>query len=415
MSLPDPARPARAREIEALILDLVRSPDQVAVGRIEALGPEEWKFVISLAHEHRFGPYLVHALAARSHLDLPAELLAIRDRSALRALRIARECVHIHDMLAAAGIAHIFLKGVALAFRDYPHAWMRPMRDIDVIIEPKRLEDAHALLHARGGSIETFAHVPVERTVDGKHLPPIQSPNRVLPVELHYRLISPKVSLTPEALRFAEREVWKAPQSVTVGGAKLPIPSTELLLAHLIIHGMLDHELNNGPLFIRDIVYLLQRNELDRGRWSGILDRTGLRRAVKLAASILPSESGRELLDGAEPSDALGDDVIRSLMLQPALHRSKLKLLATLSDTSLRDRVTLAFRKLFLNRSGLKSRWLAEGGTAGEEPSNIAVFWLWSLWAKLCQFFRDRSEAERRALRNLREFRRELDRRSIDE
>ena len=399
---------APAPPIEQLLIDLMRAPDTVASGRLERLDVDDWTALAALAGQHRCAPYLVHVLTARSDVKVPGSLLAIRDRSVYRALRIGRECVQIHGILADAGIAHIFLKGVSLAFRDYPEPWMRPMRDIDVLIEPDRLYDAYALLHGKGGSLEGFAHVPPEKVSDGKHLPPIHSPNRILPVELHYRMISPRVSLPADALHFLERDVWDNPDRVLIGDAKLPVPRAELLLAHLIVHGMLDHELNNGPLFMTDIVEFLRSNRLDRGKWAGLVERARLRRAVELAASILPPAERLGLGVDAQPGEALGDEMVRSLMFQPARSRSQLKVLASLSDETIADRISLVWGKVFAGRTALKSQWLAEGGAPGREPQNIAIFWLWYLSIKTRQFFKTRTEAEDLALQSLRDFRRKL-------
>ena len=68
----------------------------------------------------------------------------------------------------------------------------------------------------------------------------------------------------------------------------LPVPAIEVLLAHLIIHGILDHELNNGPLFVTDIVHLLRNNRIDGERWQRLVERLGLHQAVALTASLLP-------------------------------------------------------------------------------------------------------------------------------
>lgn len=397
-----------APQIQQLLIDLMRAPDRVASDRLDRLGAEDWDALAALAGEHRCGPYLAHALAARSGGTMPASLLAIRDRSVYRALQIGRECVQIHGMLADAGIAHIFLKGVPLAFRDYPEPWMRPMRDIDVLIEPDRLYDAYALLHEKGGSLDRFAHVPPEKVSDGKHLPPIHSPNRILAVELHYRMISPKVSLPSDALHFIEREVWDRPDRVHIGEARLPVPRAELLLAHLIVHGMLDHELNNGPLFLTDIVQFLRSNRLDRGEWHGLVERIRLSRTVELAASILPPAERLELGVDAQPHDMLGDDMVRSLMFQPARSRSQLKVLASLSDETIADRISLIWGKVFAGRAALKGQWLAEGRVPGREPRHIAIFWMWYLSVKTRQFFQSRTGAEELALQGLRGFRRKL-------
>ncbi|WP_374405285.1 nucleotidyltransferase family protein [Pelagerythrobacter sp.] len=391
-----------------MLIDLMRTPDTVERDRFERLGPDGRDALAALAHQHRCAPYLAYALDRRGDVDMPDSLRVIRDRSVFQALKIGRECVQIHEMFVDAGIAHVFLKGVPLAFRDYPASWMRPMRDIDVLIEPERLHDAYALLHDKGGSLDRFAHVPPDIVEDGKHLPPIHSPNRILPVELHYRMISPKVSLPSTVLQSIEQDVWEARNVVHVGKAELPVPRTELLLAHLIVHGMLDHELNNGPLFITDIVQFMRSNQLDRAKWDRVVERFHLRPAVELAASILPPNERSGLGVKAPARGMLDDEMVRALMFQPARFRSQIKVLASLSDEAVADRALLVWSKIFASRTALKGQWLVEGNEPGKEPRNTAVFWLWYLSVKIRQFFRTRTAGEELALQSLRGFRAKL-------
>ncbi|WP_169542632.1 nucleotidyltransferase family protein [Sphingomonas baiyangensis] len=397
-----------AAPIEQLLIDLMRAPDSVAGERLAALDAANRDALVGLARRSRCAPYLAHVLDTRGDFALPDGLHALRERGMFRALAIGRECAHIHAMLADAGIDHVFLKGVALAFRDYAQPWMRPMRDIDILIEPGRLDDAYSLLHRAGGGIERFAHVPPEMQRDGKHLPPVHSPGRVVPVELHYRMLSPKLALPAAALAHLEAAVWQGRERVRIGEADVPVPRDEILLAHLLIHGMLDHELNNGPLFLADLVALLRARPPHRERWVALVERTGLQHMVALAASMLPGDAREALAVDAASVTVVDDATVRALMFQPERYRAQVKVMASLADDRIGSRVALAARKLFVSRAALTGQWRFEGHAPGTEPRSMIGFRLWYMATKLRQFFRRRSRSEDATLQSLRRFRAQL-------
>ena len=132
---------------------------------------------------------------------------------------IAREkCV---DQLLAAfatvGIPIIFLKGAALAHRIYPSPELRPMVDIDVLIDPADTERAVAITRGLGYS---FACRHESRFAGRMHHLPAATIDRSgfrIALELHVDAMSPDQadSLTfatltaePQPFAAADRAVW---------------------------------------------------------------------------------------------------------------------------------------------------------------------------------------------------------------
>ncbi len=109
-----------------------------------------------------------------------------------RAAIVREKCVD--QLLAAfgiAGISIILLKGTALAHRLYPSVELRPMVDIDVLIDPTDVERAVAIARGLGYS---FARRHVSRFAGRMHhLPPAtteQSGFRIT-LEIHVDAMSP--------------------------------------------------------------------------------------------------------------------------------------------------------------------------------------------------------------------------------
>lgn len=392
---------------ERLLLELMAAPDRAAAHHLMRLDNDQWSALIDLAREHRCAAYLAFAASRQPGIVLPEPLRVLRDRSVRRAMRIGRECVAINGILVQAGIPHLFLKGIPLAFRDYPEPWARPMRDIDILVPPGQAAEAYAVLLQAGAPMAAYPDTPAEITEDGKHFAPIHSPNRSMPVEVHYRMILPTVALPQDALRIIEDEAWLLPEVVAVGPSLLPVPATEVLLAHLVIHGMLDHELNNGPLFVTDILQVLRSERVDPARWTRLVDRLGIHRAVSLTASILPAADRMKLAGKLEPDAVLPEETARLLMLQPATRRSQLKLEAALSDAAPPGKAMLLVGKLFPGPATLRRRWMADGRLADRIPP-LVVLWLWYIADRAQRHLRRRTERDTRRLAGLRDLRRRL-------
>lgn len=387
--------------IKTILLDLMRDANSVTANDLDDISEDEWAVLVGAATEHRCGPYLAKVLSERPNVKVPPIFERARHLSLYRSLKIGAECTYIHQILAKTGIPHLFLKGVPLAFRDYPSSWMRPMRDIDLIVPENRLHEAYRNLVQAGGTIDRFAHKPVDLVEGGKHLPPIHSPNKVLPVELHYLVISPDIPLSNEALQTIEREMWTAPDTVIVGGVQLPVPSAEMLLVHLLVHGLYDHELNNGPLFVTDLIHLIRTNTIDQNRFHDVVDQTGLSEAVRLAASLLPSAERQILCGGADLAGIPSNDTLISLLLQSSSERTELKLMATLSESSLSGKGRLLAQKIFPDSVTLRTRWNLEGGAPGDEPSNPIFLWVWFISSRARSFLRVRSNASEKTTKSL--------------
>jgi hypothetical protein len=119
--------------------------------RVAARRVYDWDEVVTTAVRHGVAAFLRQAIA-QAGISIPhiaADMLRneIVDATARVALLNA-ELVQVVDVLAAAAIPVIVLKGPALARTIYPAAALRPYRDIDIVVENMR--DAAAALVASG-------------------------------------------------------------------------------------------------------------------------------------------------------------------------------------------------------------------------------------------------------------------------
>jgi hypothetical protein len=384
-------KPDTDRQLVDLLRDPVGTcaPDQDK--RICDSLPAFWDSLCARAQEHRCLPAL-HAALAIGDPALSMRLRPAPDqqrRWLVQAMTLQAEALRLHHLLADAGIAHRFLKGIALAATVYPQIWHRPMRDIDILVAPADLAHAHAVVVAQGGVIAQYAHLgagteQTNTTAEAKHLPPLWSPKRAIPVELHGQAASSTLGLPDAARPALDAALWRGDAGFAVGGFNLPCPSREAMLLHLVIHGLHDHELNNGPILIADLVHLLRAGPMDLAYLQAQVAVMGLGRAMAMALSLLPPSlvvaAGLQPLCDTGPH--LPVQMAVALLLQDKNGRNELRLAADLAQTGLWGRLRLLAGRVFASRETMLTRWQMEHGPI-QPPRSLPWLWLWFLRARM--------------------------------
>ena len=238
----------------------------------------DWGAIDAMAAQHRLRPLLFARLETS---DLPPTLhgqwRASARRSAMRALKQRAALTRLDRLLAKAGIDAFVLKGSAFVWQGWIDPALRPMRDIDVLVEDRYALEAHALLREAGWTGEAALALQ-----GGKHLPGLTDTEGVL-VELHTRLCDTD---DPAAVRREAR--WREAAMGRGSGPALPglqalsrLDDADLLL-HLIVHGAIDHRFNNGPLLLLDLSLLLAHGAVDWSRFQQDSEAMQAERSVRL-------------------------------------------------------------------------------------------------------------------------------------
>ncbi len=297
-----------------------------------------------MAVQHRLQPLLHHQ--HRTHPDLPpvlAEAWSAAFRSqALLALSQRAELDRTVALLRAGGFAPLALKGAWLSRYAYPHPALRPLRDIDLLLDPDSVIPAFARLEAEGCRQIEPSELPLADLIrTDKHLPPLLSPGGTV-VELHHHLWEPDGRLdhaSPAAIDAAVR----AAAVTEVDGLAYPAPID--MLAHLIAHAVYSHRLDCGPLLLADIDFLLRVRPID---WVQFWDRAaaeGWANGARLVLALVERHRTGATIDWGDQAPvpaALLDDAA-DLLLQELDRRQSAGVLASLQRRGwqgLLDRVT---------------------------------------------------------------------------
>lgn len=224
---------------------------------LSSLSASDWDRLDAILGEYRLQP-LLHA--ERKDAPVPpgiatgwasayrtAGLVALRQRAAL---------IAGNRLLNDAGIPAVALKGAWLAWHAYAAPAMRPMRDIDLLVDPGNLAPAWCVLKAAGYTAP-FGEPDWDAPLRDKHLPPLLSPDGVM-LELHGRAWETDEQAGHAMPLGADGLLARAGPGAKGDGVLYPLP--EDTLVHLLVHAVYSHWLDCGPLVLADVDVLLRNS-----------------------------------------------------------------------------------------------------------------------------------------------------------
>lgn len=227
------------------------------------LSDADWVRLDAILAEHRLQP-LLHAEWSLSadrtsipHLILERWKIAHRE-AGLRALVVRSVLVEATRRLAKAGISCVALKGSSLAWQCYPAAAMRPMRDVDLLVQPDATLEAWRILRA-AGFCAPHGEPTLQSLRHDKHLPPLVSDSRVV-IELHNRIWENDLQAGHPMPRPRDADMMVRAQ---MGQDGIAVPAHNDMLVHLLVHAVHSHWLDAGPLLLADIDFVLRDAQPD--------------------------------------------------------------------------------------------------------------------------------------------------------
>lgn len=217
--------------------------------------------------------------------------------------------------LGKGGITAAVLKGGAFVWGGMIDPAIRPMRDLDVLVHPDDATAAMALLRANGFEDDHRSQP------SGKHLPALTDGTAV--VELHLHIFDTHDDADAEREKEFIARAWSRKVAGPVPGMDALCPTDTLL--HLILHAVLDHQFNNGPLLLVDMPALARSGGID---WAMLWEEAaqlGTLRACQLALVLGERVCGMAVNWHGHAPDDLSDhelDLALRLMLVDTEYRS---------------------------------------------------------------------------------------------
>lgn len=361
---------------------------------LSALSEQEWTTLIGMASRHRLLPLvhwqLSHNGAKATIPTFVLERLSNAYRNAtLQSLKQGAALRQVTQLLEAAGIDSLVLKGAYLAFYAYPTAGLRPMRDLDILVPHAQALQAFDCLRQAGFKQPEQVKGQAEDWLDKHwHLPPLINNNGGC-VELHtsvYTTYDADDCLSQNQLRS------RAIQAQASGAPAMKVLSPTDQLLHLIVHAAYQHHLDNGPLIISDIAMLLTKHSIDWPLFWNLAEHGGYRKGCHLLLEMARQAWPRLdiPLANAEqhPSEEVMD-ISKQLLLHGLESRRDTYFLMLLGKQErFSGKVSLIAQTLFPSREKLLS-------TQGTPNSTFIGYWM--RWQR---FFTQRLPEHLRARRN---------------
>ena len=269
--------------LRRILLDMVGTRQ---VPDLAALGVRDWAALNAMASQHRLIPLLYAQLGASPALppELRADWQAEHRVAALRAMLTRQELIDCANLLEAAGLAPIALKGAWLTRHAYPDPALRPMRDIDLLVPRDGVLAGYAALLAAGYTELEPPEMPLAQVVRlDKHMPPLLAPRGTV-VELHHRLWEPDGRLDHASP--AQNEAALRSRAVCDDDG-LHYLAPHDTLAHLIVHAVYSHRLDCGPLLLPDIDFLVQAAPIDWAAFWTQASAEGWRSGARLVLDLV--------------------------------------------------------------------------------------------------------------------------------
>jgi hypothetical protein len=274
----------------------------------------------------------VHHRVERQPAGVPA---AARARLGTVYRRQAGDAVIIQEALRELFVAFarreipvIVLKGAAMAAAVYRNVAARPMRDIDVLVQPGDLAAAEEAVGALGYQPDYWYRPRDWYVANMHHLAPFARPRGPVPVEIHHGITPPS-----SPVRLDARILWERAQQAAVAGQPVLVLAPDDLLLHLCLHLTTGEPFVGGLGIVRDIAEVLRRlgNAIDPERVVRTALGAGASRHLYAALEIARRVTGvqlppplRDLARRSAGFGALGDralELVGHLALAPSHSR----------------------------------------------------------------------------------------------
>ncbi|MCU0268877.1 MAG: nucleotidyltransferase family protein [Acidimicrobiales bacterium] len=254
---------------------------------------------------------LVHRTLRAAGLDDPdlPRIVGLRRLAWMRTRHLLRGAEEALAALVGAGVPAMALKGTALASVAYEHAALRPMTDIDVLVPPRHVDDAVAVLAGLGYAGRPLADRQFYAT---RHGVPLHRADGVA-VDVHWMahrsLGLPGLARTrpwdPAATGVRPDEWWERAEPLRLGDSIVLSACPTDHLVHTCLHGAFGGH-RNRLRWVADSAALL-RTQGDRIDWSLLVAQARRRRVSPTLAEAFRFLRGRAGLDvPSEVVEALG-------------------------------------------------------------------------------------------------------------
>jgi len=305
---------AHLTPIQQTLLQLLRRPTESRpLPPPVDLTAAEWEALLIEAGQQDVMPLLHYRLQSRpERAAIPAPILERLQNAFLKNTAyislLYRELQQILSACEQEGIPVILLKGSYLAKQIYPEIGLRPMSDMDLMVQPRDLPRAGAITERLGYTPSYSYSVDVEMVFS--HQMPLYNKGGIFAIEWHWHITEPDkpYELEPD-------ELWERAIPMQIEGIPCFGLAPEDLFLHLAYH-LTGHHICTAPMRALVDIDLMLGTTSPYLDWQVVIDRARrwrLERCVYLTLRLVTECFGTPLPDGvltALVPEQVEDDVM---------------------------------------------------------------------------------------------------------
>ncbi len=284
---------------------------------------EEWRGLLAQAQIQKLAPLLYQRLVKeRGKEGLPEEVPVVLRENYLECLgRNLVQFNELHKVLLEFqknGIPTLLLKGSHLAKFIYQNIGLRPMSDLDLMVERSHLQSAMEILR-KMGYVGSELPLTAEEIDIYHHAPVLEKPGLVM-LELHWTLTDEDLGLQIE-----DKNLWQRAKPVLIDNVEALVLASEDLVLHICVHAAYGHLFSLQARSVVDLVEILIK-EGGSFKWETIIEkanrwqaRRGVFLMLYLALHYLNAPVPEEVLTALRPVDfdpLIIDDIFCEFSLQ---------------------------------------------------------------------------------------------------
>lgn len=281
-------------------LRIAVSDSQQKLDRLRALSTRvRWRLLFDLAERHGVQPLLYRALSGTDSLIPAADmrrLVQLYQTNLHRSMLLAREMIHLLDVLAKSNIEVLTYKGLALAEEVYGDVALRPVGDIDLLIHAADLPRLREAMRPLGYVQHSPLSAAEERaTLRSGYECVFDGPAGQNLVEVKWAILPRFYAIEFDHDSFFRRAVW-----IKVAGHPVRTLSQEDLFLILVVHAA--KHVWERLILLCDLARITAQQQLD-WRWIGARAKAlGIVRIVRITLTLANELLGAELPEAAQES-----------------------------------------------------------------------------------------------------------------
>jgi len=266
-------------------------------------------------------------------------------KKAIPTLKIIEKVFLLSNKLQEINLEHVFLKGIAL--HDQNKTYIRPMRDIDVLVNPEDLTQIVKLAESLGFKFKNKSNESIENFINNSSfydLPLMTDDNGVF-LEIHFRITTKSDNCSLKDYIFESKRLIKS------HGYNIYIPSPNSLFAHLVYHGSQKGNFNVGLIALVDLLQLF--DEVDNDEVLKISELIEMRKISELFFELAEFSKNKETIlskDAEKLKEVLIFPPVNSKITEILNQESLSKMLVKFKDTLFVSKTHLE-REFEINKS----------------------------------------------------------------